>query len=285
MTFAIDKSMHWTDHYAKWGFAVVKNVVGQPFIEAALAEVRTRPGGEKPLTEWLQTDGVTGHFPYTGKNHPVLATVYDQPGVRKVIDEMFGSPDVWNGERAFQLFVTGFNPEGKQELSPKGHIDFVRCPIPLLGSGFMFQLSLVKTEPFGGNITLYPGTHKQVQKCILDDETWRYPDGIDQIDAPDIFEFVADAGDMLLFSHLILHAGNYNHATHKSPRCCIHAQGLAKEWLDGIDPNEPNISPWKRSLAVNGAFKTRCNEEEMMKNHYKKQAEAKARGEKVAAGY
>jgi len=285
MSFVIDESMHWTDHYAKWGFALVRNVVDQAFIDAALAEVRQLPGGEKPLTEWRSTDGVNGHFPYTGKNHTVLATVYDQPGVRKVIDEMFGSPDVWNGERAFQLFVNAFNPEAPASLSPRGHIDFVNCPIPLLGSGFMFQLSLVKTEPFSGNITIYPGTHKQVQKLILDDPNWRFPANQDMVEVSDVYEFVAEPGDMFLFSHLIFHAGNYNHAAGKSPRCCIHAQGLAKEWLSSIDPNEPNISPWKRSLAVNGAFNTRCDEEQMMKNHHKERAAATARGEKVASGY
>lgn len=266
MSFQVDSSLHWTDHYVEHGFAVVKGAARPAFVEEALAEVRQLGGAEKPLSEWRKGDAVAGHHPYNGSNFDVLPRVYDEPGVRDVIDTMFGSPDEWNGERTFQLFVTAYDPDAEAKLSPQGHIDFVRCPIPVMGSGFMFQLSLVDSERFSGNITIYPGTHRDVQRRVIDNPAWRYPTDAGELPQVEPFEFVAEAGDMLLFHHLVLHNGNSNHAANRTPRVVIHGQGLRDAWLREVDPATAR-SPWERSLAVSGHYRAPRDEEVMMREH------------------
>jgi hypothetical protein len=173
--------------------------------------------------------------------------------VRAVIDTMFGQADSWNGARDFQLFVHGYDPQAEARLCPRGHLDFVNCTVPILGSGFMFQVSLIDSEPFSGNITIYPGSHTSVQAALIEEPTREYPDDLDHLLAGEPYEFVAEAGDMLLFHHLVGHSGNPSHAAGQTPRVVLHCQACCHNWLDSIDPATA-ASPWELSLATNGAY-------------------------------
>lgn len=277
MSWNIDQKLHWTDHYVEYGFAVIKNAIGPEFIEPAMSEVKHLLKTDLPPQRWTKAAGHTVHLPYDGSNMTVLPQVYDQPGLRNIIDTMFGSPDQWNGTRAFQLFVSSYDEAAAAAISSRGHIDFVRCPVPIFGSGFMFQASLIDAEPFSGNITIYPGTHKTVQKALIEDPDRQYPQDLQPLLDAEPFEFVAEAGDVLVFHHLVGHAGNNNHAANRTPRVVIHGQGLRKEWLRELEPSQ-HLSPWQRSLATNGAYRTRRDEEQMMMEHYRER-----KGDKVAA--
>jgi len=268
MRFEIDTSMHWTDHYVEHGFAVIKDLVDRAWIEEAFARVRQKIGTDLPPNEWntqtVDCDS-SGRIMMDASAVEYLDTVYDDPGLRSMIDTMFGNPAEWSGERLTRAFVSVYNPEAKQEIDPIGHIDFVRTRAPMLGSGFMFFVSLVKTEPFSGNLTLYPGTHKPIQKKMLDDPDWVYSgaDSLRFIERVPPYEFVADPGDVVLFHHLVCHAGNLNHATGRSPRVCVHAQALRNEWGRDIDPAAGPLSPWERSLTVNGPVHLAYDEKAM----------------------
>ncbi len=92
-----------------------------------------------------------------------------------MIDEMFGAPDRFSDESYGTLFMTLYDPTAKPVRRKAGHIDFVNKPIPALGRGFVTQIALLDREPFGGNINIWPGTHKLVQKAVINDAEWRFP--------------------------------------------------------------------------------------------------------------
>lgn len=269
MKAPIDPRLHWTDYYVQFGFAVVKRIIDQDFIQEALEEVRRLVGSKLPFNHWTK-DNI--NIP-NGSASPVLAKIFDQPRVRAAIDEMFGSPDQWNGDRSYSLFLKPYDPKAKRELLEKGHIDFVEVPIPVLGSGLMMQVSLLDKEPFGGNITIWPGTHRIVQKCAMENPRWRYPGNWDDIPKVEPFEFVAGAGDALFFHHLVAHQGNP--CCTRTPRISLHCQALRKEWLPEIDPKTPGLSPWERSLSLNGYYKPPRDEKTMMEEGYRVRKEAK----------
>ena len=278
MTTLPEPNLHWTEHYVKYGLAVVKNVLEKDFIAEALGEVKRMIGIELPLEEWTVSNVPKSAYAVErASGSAVLANVYDQPKVRAAIDEMFASPREFNNERKFQLFVKPYDPAAKRQLTPRGHIDFVNSPVPVFGSGFMFQVSLVNKEPFGGNITIWPGTHKLVQKCAMNDPDWQYPKDWADIPESEPFEFVPKAGDALFFHHLVAHEGNP--CCTRMPRISLHCQALRHEWPDEVDPTTPNLSPWARSLALNGRYKVRCDEQRMMLDYYgsKKSREQKAK--------
>jgi ectoine hydroxylase-related dioxygenase (phytanoyl-CoA dioxygenase family) len=253
MKFSLEQTGQWTEYYIDQGYVILKNVFGDEFIKPALAQVRRLVGHDLPMEQWTKENTKVSHLPRNNQ-FDVLDQVYDQPGVRKIIDTMFAPTDVWNGDRAYQLFITAFDEGAKPVTSDCGHIDFVSAPVPVMGSGFMFQASLVKSEPFSGNLTVYPGTHKLLQKMLRENPELQWPDHKPMAEAlrcPPL-EFVAEPGDVILFHHLVGHAGNSNHAAHRLPRCVLHCQGLRKVWPREIDPASGPMSPWERSVLPQG---------------------------------
>jgi hypothetical protein len=247
--------LHWTEHYVRYGFALIKGVVGPEFMAPALAEAAALLGTDLPPAQWTKAAGHTQHISYKNNNMTVLPTIYDQPKIKEIIGTVLGGWERWSGERMFQLFTNAWNEEAKPELSQQCHIDFVDCPIPILGSGLAFQVSLVKSEPFSGNLTLLPGSHIPVQRALIGNPDLTYPTDLQQfLDGPP-WEFVADPGDMVLFHHLVGHNGNVSHAAGRTPRVAIHGHILRDTWLQEVDPANPALSPWERSMAQNGPYR------------------------------
>ncbi len=270
MTFAIDKNLSWTEHYIEYGFAVVKGMVDRAWCEKALAEVRRVVEDDRPLAEWdakkpgrkytpfYQDPGRTG---WTEQN-TVLETLYDQPRLRAGMDELFGDPNAWDGARNYYIFLNPYQPDAKAELDPMGHIDFGDQPVPVLYRGFTFQIALAQTEPFAGNITIFPGTHKLVLKALTDEPSLVARSGtFAQIPRPlEPYEFVAEPGDVMFMHHLVFHSGNPSHAPSRGPRVGIHAEAFRANWLTEVDPANPKLSPWERSLAMCGHVKAAYDE-------------------------
>jgi hypothetical protein len=228
-----------------------------------------------PPSEWtaasLRRESGQGRLSIGNGASEVLDAVYDEPGLRGAIDTMFGSPERWTGEPHCSPFLCVYHSGNEPSLRPTGHIDFTQPPVPILGSGFGFQVSLVDTEPFSGNITIYPGIHKIVQKYILDHPGFVYADHGDAhtewlsfVPRVEPYEFVAEAGDVLFFHHLVGHNGNINASKKRKPRVAIHGQAYCKEWPNKIDPATPNLSPWERSLALNGRIELSYDEQEVV---------------------
>ena len=257
MMDSVEPGLHWTDHFAKYGFAVVRNLVDREFCEEALQEVERIVGNGVPVQEWTTENTPVLHRPfYEGATppQPVLDRLFDQPRLLAAIDELYGGPGRWNHERNYYLFLKPYNPKGQARLSPRGHIDFGSQIVPSLYRGFTFQLALMDTEPFSGNITLHPGTHKVVQKALMDNPELQFPGGGSDLPMPEPFEFVARAGDVVFMHHLMFHSGNESHSANRVSRIGLHGEAFRDEWLTEIDPSRPDLSPWERSLALNGAF-------------------------------
>jgi hypothetical protein len=303
---SVEPELHWTDHYAKYGFAIVPAVLDADYIDEAQSEVRRLVGNGLPFDQWTAenvpitsssgrvdasesddstkslTDEHRQHQPDRlgdsnyhggilhwsspgGDDTPVLNRVYDQPRVRAAIDEMFGSSDLFNDERNFSLFIKPYGSNATRALNPVGHVDFVKKPIPIFGSGTPFQVSLVDKEPLGGNISVWPGTHRLVQKCLIGNPDWQYPTNWEDIPTGAPFEFVPAAGDMMFIHHLVAHAGNT--CCTRMPRVSLHCSAFQNEWVTEVDPAQPGLSPLLRGLAQNGRYKLPFNEEEKIRTY------------------
>jgi len=255
--WAVEPDLDWADHFVKYGYAVVEKLIDEEFIAQSLAEVRALVGSDLPFEQWHKDNVPSLH----GSKIEALNKVYEQPGVRAVIDRMFGAPERFSNDSYGTLFMTLHDAAAQPVRRTKGHIDFVNKPIPALGRGFVTQIALLDREPFGGNITIWPSTHRLVQQAVINDAEWRFPANWDDIPQGEPFEFVAEAGDALLFHHLVAHGGNPNCT--RMPRLNLHCQCWQDEWLAEIDPEAPNLSPWQRSLALNGYHAIHENEQAM----------------------
>jgi hypothetical protein len=269
MPVAIDESLDWTEHFVQYGFAVRKGLAGKAYCEQALLEVLRLTGNDLPLQEWSTENTKVLHRPfYEGATppEPELERIFEQPRVRAAIEELYGGPGHWNQARNFYIFLRPYNPASQAKLSPRGHIDFGNQPIPPLYRGFTFQVALHDTEPFSGNLTIYPGTHKLVQQRLIENPELQYKSGNADVPMPEPFEFVAEAGDVLFMHHLVCHSGNESHAARRTPRVALHCEAFRDEWLRVIDPARLDLSPWERSLALNGYYEEPAFVEEYQTN-------------------
>ena len=270
MTFQINESMDWTDHFVEYGFAVRKGLVDRAFCDEAIEQVRRIVGDDRPLDRWtvqkpgqqfgiyfFQDPGRTG---WTEQN-PVLEKVYDHRRLRAAVKQLYGDSGDWDGVRNYYVFLNPHNPDGKAELSTGGHIDFGGQPIPILYRGFTFQVALLDTVPFSGNISIFPGTHKTIMKMLIDDPDITSNGSFDEVAASvEPYEFVAEAGDVMFMHHLVVHSTNPCHSSRRTPRIPIHAESFRAKWLTVIDPDKPNLSPWERSLAHHGFYEVQRDE-------------------------
>lgn len=257
MISAIDENMHWTEHFVEYGFAVLRGLVDREYCAEALEEVQRLTDNNLPLQEWTTENTKVIHRPfYEGATppEPMLERIFEQPRVRAAVEELYGGPGHWNEARNFYIFLRPYNPKAEARLAPHGHIDFGNQPVPLLYRGFTFQVALNDTEPFSGNLTIYPGTHKLVQQRLMNNPDLQYQSGNADVPMPEPFEFVAQAGDVLFMHHLVCHSGNESHAANRSPRVALHCETFRDEWLRVIDPSRTDLSPWERSLAHNGYY-------------------------------
>ena len=271
MTFAMDESLSFADHFVEYGFAVVKGLVDHEFCDEALDEVRRILADDRPLYEWdeekpgtrydLQWYEDMGRIEQSGRN-AVLEKLYEQPRLRAAWSELHGG-DKWDGVRNYHLFLKCYNPQPKQ-LREGAHIDFHAPPVPVLYRGFSFQVALVDTEPGSGNYLAYPGTHKTNQKWIVEHPDLHINQNVQDVLGPDVepYEFVAEVGDVLFVHYLTFHSGSACHSTNRLPRIGLHVECFRPNWLTSIDSADPALSPWERSLAHNGPYEASAAEAE-----------------------
>ncbi len=263
---AIDSALHFTEHFVAHGFAVLKHVIERSVCAEAAARVRQMVNNGLPPEQWNSKNTEVLHKPYfQGATDPEAAfdRLFEQPQLRQAIDDLFGGPRRWNGERNYYLFIKPFNETAAAKLAPRGHIDFPDQQIPPLYRGFMFQIALADGEPFGGNLTVYPGTHRLIQQALIADPQARHPGPlIDAIPQPEPFEFVGEAGDVCFLHHLMFHAGNHAHGQKHLPRIAIHGEAFRNDWLTEVNPAGAGLGPWERSLSLNGPLKTTADLEE-----------------------
>ncbi|MCE9589720.1 MAG: hypothetical protein K8S99_04270 [Planctomycetes bacterium] len=286
MAFKIDTSMSYADHFVEHGFCVVKGALSPEYCRRGIEEYKKALGTDLPPNKWdsklfglEKSGGRVGALPAL---QPFIDTVYDQPGIRSIMETMLG-PGEWSGKRHAAPFICVYHEGNKREVAEWGHVDFVRVRIPVIGNAFVLQASLIDTEPYSGNITIYPGWHKILQKVLLEQPDYWYADDGDAnnlwrrtVPKVEPYEFVAEAGDALLMHHLVGHAGNANAAANRTPRVAIHCQVIAKQWPNEIDATRKDLSPYLRSLAHNGSFKLGFNEEEAQAAAYKERRERRS---------
>ncbi|MCE9589811.1 MAG: phytanoyl-CoA dioxygenase family protein [Planctomycetes bacterium] len=267
---AVEPDIHWTEHFARYGFAVVPGLLDREFCGECIRHIAALIGHNLPASQWTNDNTPVLHHPFfEGGNapEPVLERVFEQPRLRAAIEILYGGPGHWDGMKNYYLFLKPHNPKGRATLTKQGHIDFGNQRVPPLYRGFTFQALLHDNEPLSGNLTLHPGSHRTVQKVVMAEPEHQFKSGLYEGVQPPPFEFVGRAGDVCFMHHIVLHSGNDSYSQNRLPRVALHGEAFRTNWLREIDPAKPNLSPWERSLAHNGPYREppAVEEEQMIK--------------------
>jgi len=245
----------WPDRYARDGYVIIKGLIDPEFCATALERVKELVGNGLPLHEWTTANAPILYRPFVKgftPTEPVFEALFDQPRLLEVLNTMMGGR--WNGDRNCYLFLKPYQPDAEAKLAPGGHVDFPGQIIPILYRGMSFQVSLIESEPFSGNITFFPGTHITVQKTLMENPEMELKELMATLPLPEPVEFIAEPGDVAFYHHLLMHEGNHSHAANRTPRVALTGEVFCDKWLESVDPENPNLSPWERSLAWNGAY-------------------------------
>jgi hypothetical protein len=259
LTFQIDDSLDWTDHFVEHGFAVAKGLVDPAFCEEAVERLKVLVDDPRPLEQWTTGNPGISYQAFREQSDPVLRKIYEQPRLLEAIATMHGGPGHWNRRETFYFLVKPYEPDVASREGINGHVDFGNQHIPILYRGFAMFVLLADNEPLSGNTIAWPGTHRTIQKQLMADPTMQQPSAyFDELqrNLSGLYEFVGKAGDVMFMHHLLFHAGSDSYSANRIPRLALLCDAWRDQWVTEIDPATPGMAPWLRSLSLNGAYKT-----------------------------
>jgi hypothetical protein len=265
----------------KYGVAVVRNLVDKAFCDEALNEIRRVLDEDQPLNEWTVDKPGVHFLPFyedlgraNFESNAVLEKIFDQPRLRAAFEKLHGGPGKWDGVRNYTVMVKPYDPNAKAEIGDTFHEDFGTPPPAILYRGFNAYLLVADTEPFSGNFMCKPGSHIIAQRKLIEtpEADGNDPDFRDAVlDGLPTYEFVGKAGDVLFWHHLLYHDGNRSHSENRLPRVAVVGEVYREKWLTEIDADRTDLSPWERSLAQNGSYKTVRDEAQVERHQRAKQ--------------
>ncbi|WP_146158288.1 phytanoyl-CoA dioxygenase family protein [Enhygromyxa salina] len=244
----IDESLDWREHYVRHGFCRIRGLIDPQVLAAARLEVATLVGDPRPLDAWNADRPGQRYEVYYHQQAPGLDALVEQPGLLDVLAGCFGELGFHLGptdpsdpnRRRLALWVNPYDPDARPRLERRGHIDSGDPQ-----RGLAVHVALAPTRPFGGNTTYVPGSHRIMHQWLREhpDPSFRggtYPE-VPREDPP--WEFVAEAGDVVLTHHLVFHSANTACADDRSPRLAIR-----QEVYPVRPPSLTGTSPFERSL-------------------------------------
>ncbi|HET9959974.1 MAG TPA: hypothetical protein VFQ61_36025 [Polyangiaceae bacterium] len=243
-------------HYVEHGFAILKRAVEPALCAELLDAVRHWIGESRPLEEWTSdAPGQKYMVAYWGA-YSAFDRLFEHPVINGHLADLFGrcgyqyqstaenQPD----RRRLALWVNPFDAEARPRLNRFGHIDS--------GSpyrGLSFQVCVADTEAHSGNTSFFPGSHVPAHLAVLNNpDLAKSPGGI-LAHVPsgiDPFEFVAEAGDVALVHHGLVHSGNPSHSKRRRPRIALRIEVFPEHPISVLDPSDPGRSAWERSFPV-----------------------------------
>ena len=184
-------------HFLEHGYVVVKNVLPPETIAAALA-----------VLEAGAHSGQVGGADYQGvRGDAVNACITDT--IHEAIADLFGPDYPFVRARQADDMPRVYQPDSGWP-PPRAHIDDDYPTLMPNGWAVGLFVFLTPVQSHGGAFVLFSGSYRRYQELISAD-----PDAIVQLvsapeNAGEPQEFLADPGDILLFHHLMGHAGSNN---------------------------------------------------------------------------
>jgi hypothetical protein len=233
MTWTFDERLNWREHFLRYGFCRLRGIIAPEVCAAALDEVHRLVDDPRPLAEWSTDRPGQRYSVYYAGEAPAVDALSYQSGLVSTLDVMFGAVGFHHGSmdptdpnrRRVALWVNPFDADARPRLQRMGHID---SGDPR--RGVAYHIALADTSPFSGNTTYFPGTHHAMLEWLAanPDPTW--PGGV----YPEVpralppWEFIAQAGDVVIAHHMLFHSANPSHAADRQPRVAIRVEVFAQ---------------------------------------------------------
>lgn len=211
------------EQFARHGWALAKGVIGPTLVEDALRAVNAAMGD----TERVEIYGFSGHENCAPiQHHPSVLALLNDSGALQVA-EALSQPGAFESADCCQVLCRF--PSNGAPWKPVGHIDGVPTRSNQLGPRGWIPFTLLlgvmlsnQPAPGYGNFVTWPGSHlaharwftEHGPDAMLDADGFADETASPGLDVGAPHEVVAEAGDMVLAHHLLLHTGGCNVSPH-----------------------------------------------------------------------
>jgi hypothetical protein len=198
------------------GYLVIPGVIPRLMVDEARRAINHHLGTEGMPPDELPKMGATTYCPGLG-NEPVITDLFNRSPLFSLCESAVGEGNLLpagGGQIALR-----FPRATADRMEPKGHIDgrgtgINGIPKGEFRRGFtMLAVVLLADlpEPYSGNFTVWPGTHRLFETLFREQGPAALAEGIDTMELPHApVQTTGQAGDVVITHHQIVHAAAPN---------------------------------------------------------------------------
>ncbi len=206
------------EHFHEHGYVLVPQVIPTATLNAALRAINHSLGeGIDPAK--LATFRSQSYCPEL-QRQPVITDLYNGTPVRELVESLIGAGRVRlvaGGQIALRFPIA----PGTAPRRPVPHLDGMYTPTNGVPQGRILSFTMLigvalsdVSEPFAGNLTVWPGTHRLYERYFREHGPEALLNGMPDISLPEPVHLTARAGDIMLCHYALAHAAAPNAAAH-----------------------------------------------------------------------
>jgi hypothetical protein len=208
-------------HFYEQGYALVPNAVPRERVDAALRAINHSLGeGMDPAK--LATFRAQSYCPELQKD-AVITDLYNGTPVRGLVESLTGAGQIRaiaSGQIALR-FPAAPGAPGAAPRQPVPHLDGMYTPTNGVPQGRIMSFTMLVgvalsdvDEPFAGNLTVWPGTHRLYERYFRERGPEALLQGMPDVPLPEPVHLTARAGDAMLCHYELAHTAAPNHSPH-----------------------------------------------------------------------
>jgi len=199
------------------GYVVVRSAVPRLMTDAALYAINHSLGYEGLAFDDLPTFRAQSYCPNV-KQTPVISDLFNKTPLFELVDAMLGQGNlqpVAGGQIALR-----FPGHGKQNTRKvRGHLDGIGTgtngiPVGQFKRGFSALVTVLLQdlpEPFAGNFTVWPQSHRVAERFFQQATPEKLREGMPELDLPcEPVQVTGRAGDAVISHHQLVHGAAPN---------------------------------------------------------------------------
>ena len=205
-------------HFYEQGYVLAPNAIPREVLNTALRAINHSLGeGIDPAR--MATFRSQSYCPEL-QREPVITDLYNSTPVKALVESLIGAGKVrpiTSGQIALRFPIE----QGNTPRQPVPHLDGMYSPTNGVPQGRIMSFTMLigialsnVREPFAGNLTVWPGTHRLYERYFREHGPEALLEGMPNIALPEPVHLTANAGDVMLCHYELAHTAAPNASPH-----------------------------------------------------------------------
>jgi len=212
MELSYEQKRHMFEH----GYVKVPGVIPRAMVDAALHAINASVGKGMNVSDMVKFQTLS--FCPEVQSEPAIANLFSKTPMLELTESLMepGKVSSWGGQIALRF--PSFAPATKARAAPKPHIDGTYAPNNGVPEGEIHNFTMLGcvllsalSQPFCGNFTVWPGTHRQHEKYFREAGGDALVSGAPKLSAlPEPLQIMGEPGDVVFAHYLLGHTAAPN---------------------------------------------------------------------------